>query len=84
MKEARYRVTVKFMPGKGEGLDPRFEFWINEDPKLHPTLITKMLEAAACERWGVPIVSTQWTGEDFLSIVKTFKVSQLGREQYNV
>lgn len=75
--ERKYRVIVEFTPGKGAGLDPVFTFWVNEDQRLHYRFITKMLEAAAQERWKVPIVSDKYTGEDFLSIVKDYAIIRI-------
>lgn len=77
MTESHYQVIVKFHPNKGDNLDPVFYFWINEDRKLHRIIIVKMLEAAAQERWNIPIVSKTWTGEDFLSLVADFKVIRI-------
>ncbi len=66
------------MVGKGQGLNPVFKFWINEEEALHSLLLNKMLEAAASERWNIPIIATKFTGEDVISIVKTYEVVVLG------
>lgn len=79
--EAHYLITIQFMPGKGSGLNPVFRFWLNEEKNLHAILLSKMLEAAAQERWKIPIISPKFTGEDFISIVRNYKVTVIGHDK---
>ena len=73
--EARYR--VKFILWKDYQVQTEFEIWINERAEWHVRLVHQMALAMASERWGVPIMHSDYNRRDVLSMVKTYEVRKI-------
>lgn len=76
--EKTYRVRIVFHPRFESGRDGVFTFYLNEPENMHSKYLWQMLKAAACERYQIPFISENF-GQDLMSIMKTYKVLDVGR-----